>query len=150
MKALSIRQPWAWLIIRPDIIGDEARALAAQTGLLKGIENRDWRTALRGRIYIHASKGLTRAEYDQAVEYVRTVVHASVEIPPLAELERGGIIGEAEITDCVNDSCSWWFNGEFGFVLANAKPLPFRPCRGMLKFFEVPNARLSESPTKTP
>ena len=147
MKALSIRQPWAWLIIRPDIIGDEARAQAAKTGLLKGIENRDWRTSLRERIYIHASKGLTRAEYDQAVEYVRTVVHASIEIPPMAELERGGIIGEADLTDCVWESCSWWFNGEFGFVLENSKPLPFQPCRGMLKFFEVSNDTNVLTPT---
>lgn len=40
MKVLSIRQPWAWLIM---------------TGL-KDIENRTWNTDFRGRFAIHASK----------------------------------------------------------------------------------------------
>ena len=40
MRALSIRQPWAYLI-----------AIGA-----KDVENRSWLTRFRGRIYIHASK----------------------------------------------------------------------------------------------
>jgi hypothetical protein len=28
--------------------------------------------------------------------------------------------------------------GSFGFVLRNAKPLPFTPMRGMLGFFDAP------------
>jgi hypothetical protein len=52
-----------------------------------------------------------------------------------AALERGGIIGEAEITDCVDHHNSPWFTGPFGYVLANARPLPFIPCRGMLGLF---------------
>ena len=39
MKALSIRQPWAWLIARG----------------VKTVENRTWATNFRGRFYIHAS-----------------------------------------------------------------------------------------------
>jgi hypothetical protein len=46
MKALSIRQPWAWLILNAG----------------KDIENRDWLTRFRGPFLIHASKGMTRAE----------------------------------------------------------------------------------------
>lgn len=121
MKALSIRQPWAWLIINAG----------------KDYENRDWQTSFRGRVLIHASKGLTRREYDSACEYVHTVVHPGITIPPFEKLERGGIVGSVEITDCVNDACSPWFNGWYGFALKNPEPLPFKPCRGMLKFFEV-------------
>lgn len=50
MKALSIRQPWAWAILH--------------TG--KSVENRDWYTEYRGRVLLHASKGCTRAEYGDA------------------------------------------------------------------------------------
>src|SRR3990167_9411398 len=50
MKALSIRQPWAWLILHAG----------------KDIENRGWPTSFRGRFLIHASKGMTRAEYELA------------------------------------------------------------------------------------
>lgn len=137
MKALSIRQPWAWLITRPDITDPIARKMAAAAGMMKGIENRDWSTKFRGRFLIHASAGMSRVEYDQAKLFVQTCVHAGLELPPFEQLERGGIVGEAELVDVVEDSCSWWFFGHYGFVLRDAKALPFRPCRGMLKFFEV-------------
>jgi hypothetical protein len=52
-----------------------------------------------------------------------------------AALEKGGIVEEAEITDCVDHHDSPWFEGSYGNVLANARPLPFIPCRGMLGFF---------------
>jgi len=49
MKALSVRQPWAWLIVNA----------------YKDIENRDWATKLRGRIWIHASTHeVTKAKYE--------------------------------------------------------------------------------------
>ena len=38
MKALSIKQPWAWLIVNG----------------FKDIENRTWRTKIRGEFLIHA------------------------------------------------------------------------------------------------
>jgi predicted transcriptional regulator len=40
MKAISIRQPWAQLVVEG----------------VKDIENRNWFTMHRGRLYIHASK----------------------------------------------------------------------------------------------
>jgi hypothetical protein len=47
----------------------------------------------------------------------------------------GGIIGRAEIVDCVRQHESPWFEGPWGFVLANAQPIDFIPCRGQLGFF---------------
>lgn len=49
--------------------------------------------------------------------------------------------GEAELVDCVTHHGSEWFTGPYGFVLDNAKPLPFTPCRGALGFFRVTTAR---------
>jgi hypothetical protein len=43
---------------------------------------------------------------------------------------RGGIIGIAEIVDCVAAHTSPWFEGPFGFVLRNARKLSFRPMPG--------------------
>jgi hypothetical protein len=122
MKALSIRQPWAWLILNAS----------------KDIENRDWPTKFRGRVLIHASKGMTIDEYDGALY---TALHAGFRsyFPRREELARGGIIGSVEIVDCVTKSDSPWFFGEFGFVLRNPKPFPFIPYRGQLGFFDVPN-----------
>lgn len=42
-----------------------------------------------------------------------------------------------EIVDCVRAHRSPWFCGEVGFVIANARPVPFTPARGMLNFYSV-------------
>jgi hypothetical protein len=119
MKALSIRQPWSWLIINAG----------------KDIENRCWRTHFRGRFLVHASGGCTRGEYDDACEDAASI--GATMPPPYEQIERGGIIGSVELVDCVTDSNSEWFRGQYGFVLRNPQPLPFRPYKGMLSFFEV-------------
>jgi hypothetical protein len=126
MKALSIRQPWAWLILHAG----------------KDIENRDWSTSVRGPVLIHAAKGMTRDEYEDGVDTLETAMRTrrdqdKVFLPPFEELERGGIVGQMEIAACVSNHVSPWFFGRFGFVLANPKPLPFTPYRGQLGFFEV-------------
>ena len=111
--ALSIRQPWAALVV----LG------------FKDIENRSWPSRFRGRVLIHAGKQVDR-DFDWA--WLRTTTGIDT---PLNHNLTGGIVGEAEIVDCVMVSGSPWFFGEYGFVLRNARPLPFAPCRGMLGFF---------------
>ncbi|KAF1072667.1 MAG: hypothetical protein GAK45_00102 [Pseudomonas citronellolis] len=124
MKALSIRQPWAWLIVNGH----------------KPIENRDWATHFRGRVLIHASKGMTHDEYQDARDLA---LEQGINIPQPHELERGGIVGEAYVYGCVNHSRSPWFFGKFGFELADAKPLPFQPIKGRLGFFDVDYAEVA-------
>ena len=58
-------------------------------------------------------------------------------MPKYEALPRGGIVGHADIVDCVSKSNSPWFFGEYGFVLENAKPMPFRSIKGKLGFFDV-------------
>lgn len=113
MKALSIRQPWAWLIIQG----------------YKDVENRKWQTNYRGKLYVHASKIIDMKAYN--------IFRDFYDLPDLETLQRGGIIGQVEIVDCVKSHQSDWFEGPFGFVLKNSKPLPFKPCRGKLGFFDV-------------
>lgn len=116
MKALSIRQPWAWLIVHGG----------------KDIENRSRRTHLRGRIYVHASQGMTRDEY--AMGDVMAAENG-ISLPAFEDLKRGGIIGSVEIIDCVDNHPSPWFFGPVGYLVANPEPTPFQPCRGFLNFF---------------
>lgn len=59
----------------------------------------------------------------------------------MAKLDRGGVVGVAEIVDCVAASPSKWFMGEYGFVLRNVEPLEFMPVAGALGFFRLPNAQ---------
>lgn len=135
MKALSIRQPWASLILKAG----------------KDIENRCWPTKVRGRILVHAAKGMTRTEHEDAIDFAVDAIKADPKnagasrIVTLRELglafedlERGGIVGSVEIVDCVRASASPWFMGDCGFVLRDPKPLPFMPWKGQLGFFDVP------------
>ncbi len=118
MKALSIRQPWAWLIVNGH----------------KDVENRSRRTHLRGRIQVHASLGMTRDEYAAAYAIAD---EEGVELPPFDKLLRGGIMGQVDIIDCLAIAVcdSPWAFGPFCYVLSNPKPLPFQPCKGSLGFF---------------
>jgi hypothetical protein len=133
MLALSIRQPWAWMIIHGG----------------KDIENRNWSTRVRGRILVHAAKGMTRLEWAEAWSFA----HGSGASPKAVEagitfenIERGGIVGSVEIVDCIEDSPaarrSRWFMGRCGFVLRDPQPGPFVPWRGALQFFDVPLSAL--------
>ena len=122
MRALSILQPWAWLIANGH----------------KPVENRSWRTGWRGEFLIHAGKRWGR-EQREDVARVRALF-PGLELP--ADFELGGIVGRARVADCVTSMDSPWFFGPYGFVIANARPLPFVPCRGKLSWFDVPVAAL--------
>ena len=117
MRALSIRQPWANAIVYHG----------------KDVENRTWATNYRGPVLIHAGKTWGREE-KEALAFLEKIIFGKrlgdMQCPRL-----GGIIGQADIVDCVTNMDSPWFGGPYGFVLANVKPRPFRPCRGALGFF---------------
>lgn len=116
--ALSIRQPWAWAILDAG----------------KDIENRNWSTKFRGPVCIHASAGMTKREYLE-FEGVYGLDHRWT-IPEPNALLKGGIIGIADIVDCVPEHQSPWFFGRWGFVLRNARPVEFIPVKGALGFFD--------------
>lgn len=103
----------------------------------KNIENRMWRTSYRGPVLIHASKGMTQDEYNGCRLFMAGFCDPDrdIKLPHPVEFERGGIVGVATILDCVEDHDSEWFCGEWGFVMADARPLPFHPVKGMLSFF---------------
>ena len=138
MKALSIQQPWAWLICAG----------------YKDIENRGWQTKFRGRVYVHAGK------YWDAVD--GSELYPKYKIPlmerglsktdflawwkrenPRTDGVKGEIVGEVDIVDCVRESKSAWFAGPYGFVLRN--PTCYKepiPCRGKLGFFDPDLSKL--------
>ena len=155
MKAISIRQPWVWAIL-----------FAGKT-----VENRSWtphgpnmrqaRVVLGETIALHASKGMTRAEYFDFVETYQAIEtghrdladpsnprfgkQTRVEIPKMDDLARGGIVGTARFTTIVDESDSPWFFGPFGLVLADAKPCSLIPFTGSLGFFDVPDSVAREA-----
>ena len=121
MRTLSIRQPWAWLIVNGH----------------KDIENRDWETFWRGPVLVHAGKTMAKRYHAEVAAWVQG--EFGITVPAFDELPRGGIVGVMTITGCVRQSKSRWFNdGGFGFVLSAARTLPFYACNGALKFFDTP------------
>ncbi len=115
--ALSIRQPWAWLIANG----------------FKDIENRSWWTGHRGKFLIHAGQRMDDMSLEEIVNFYRV----ENVVPSQVELQRGGIVGMSNVSACVTESDSKWFHGPYGFKLANSKPLAFYPCKGRLGFFHL-------------
>lgn len=124
MKALSVRQPWAWLICHGH----------------KDIENRTWATPFRGKFLVHAGKTFDSEGY----EWVRTHF-PDIPMPLPSEFEIGGMVGTAEVVECIapgawpfDKPVSLWYQGQYGFLLANAAPMAFMPAKGQLNFFHGP------------
>lgn len=122
MKTLSIRQPWAALIIAG----------------LKDVENRTWATNYRGPLLIHVAQAIDREALRLHQPLIATL--------PDTLLRTGGIIGICELVDCVTHSHSRWFTGPYGFVLQHARPVRFVPQRGQLGLFA---SSIEEKPLST-
>ena len=121
--ALSIRQPWAELILKGE----------------KTIETRRWNTEFRGEFYIHASKTV---DNEACKEYG---------IDP-SSMKTGAIIGKAELVDVKEYLSEEDFAKDdtkhkagfygyarpmFGFLLMYIQRVTPIPTRGNLKFFKV-------------
>ncbi len=125
MRALSIRQPWAWLILHAG----------------KTIENRTWTTRYRGRILIHAGQQINRDAYAWIAEHF-----PHVRLPAPSELQRGGFVGSVDIIDCFakDDAhaakASGWYMGESGLVLRDPRPGHFVAAPGKLSLYTVDDA----------
>lgn len=127
MKALSIRQPWAWAV------------MAGR----KRIENRVWPMNFRGRLAIHAAKEL---------EWVPRwlLPDGGSPIPPGDLLPLGALLGTVEVVDCV----PWetvrsdpFAGGPWCWILAKPQPFPEPiPCTGGLRLWTVPAEILAKFP----
>lgn len=110
VRVLSVQQPWAWAIVEG----------------YKRVENRTWTTRHRGPVLIHA--GVTVR--GPAIEYLREEFR--LQAPSRSEIDRGCIVGIAELVDVVTRKNSKrfgrWFEGPYGLVFQRAVTLR-RPVR---------------------
>lgn len=117
VPCLSIRQPWADLIVDG----------------LKDVENRSWKTDFRGIILVHASRVIDEGAIPPLLPRLHARTRA--EYHPVT----GAIIGYTTIVDCVTSHRSPFFSGPYGFVLEGSRrldsPIPFA---GRLGIFSVP------------
>ena len=76
MKVLTIKQPWATLIMQGD----------------KRFEFRSWQTKYRGELLIHAGKGIDKEAIKRLSKYLPK------------ELPLGKILGKVTLVDCIKMS----------------------------------------------
>lgn len=133
MKALSLRQPWAWLVLHG-----------------KDIENRRWKIAHRGPFLIHASKGMTTKEWREAVDFTRQYVDAELaaRIPGRDDLVFGALVGRSAIEGCLapleQPTRRWHMPQQWGALLVDTHEIDPVPCKGALGFFDVPAELLAQ------
>lgn len=118
--ALSVRQPWAWAIVEGGKDIENRSAAAVRHGMRPG------------RIAIHAARGMTRAEYADARDFMGRL---DVICPRPDDLVRGAIIGAATVTSIVHHSDSPWWMGPRGLVLTEVVACDPIPAPGMLGYF---------------
>ena len=130
MKVLSVRQPWAYLIVAG----------------YKDIENRTWYTNPRGPLLIHASKAVDPNDFPKQRQWIR---EAGIDIPE--DLPRGAIVGSVNLTAVRWSSQGYdgasrfytapdnysnpWYEGPYGFEMEDAvpfyQPIPYRGSFGI-------------------
>lgn len=147
MRAITIKQPWASLIVEG----------------IKDVENRTWRCPQKyigKRVLVHAGMDnlLKRVKYGdtiqfmtpEQIEYVIRTYERNLAIFG-TNLPTGAIIGSVKIVDCVVNHESIWAEQSddhqiltmrpiYNWVLANPIKFPEPiPCKGKLSFWEYPN-----------
>jgi hypothetical protein len=116
MKALSVRQPWAWLIVQGT----------------KRVENRSWHTHFRGDLVIHA--GLSRSDYFGPDD--------EEGVPELGPEHFGVLCGIVTVVDCVpieDVEGQPHATGPWCWILENARQFPPVPFKGTLGLFTLPD-----------
>lgn len=132
MKAISILQPWASLIVCG----------------AKDVENRTWTTAHRGPLAICAGKAHDKVSHETAKKtieglevgsaYGLNYEEATLRIWTSDAACHGGLVGVVDLVDIVRDSASPWAVAScFHWILANPRVVPFVAVKGRLGLFDV-------------
>ena len=142
MKTLTVKQPWASLIVEG----------------IKDVENRTWKTNFRGRVLIHAGTKKVNFYnwYDSQLSNIQLIsLHNDLHI---SDLNYSSIIGSVEIIGCRVNHPSIWaektmqfeikdeLSGEvekgeiiYNWILANPIKFPEPiPAKGKLSFWDYP------------
>lgn len=133
MRALSIRQPWAWAAVRHPMRALSIRqpwAWAVVHGF-KPVENRTWWSNYLGPLAIHAGKTFDDDGYDFIAS-----AFPEIRLPSRTGFELGGFIGAVDMVGCVAAHPSRWFFGPKAFVFENPKAVPLVAARGMQGLFD--------------
>ena len=132
MKTLSVKQPWASLIMSG----------------LKDVENRTWvASSVPAKILIHASSSpdnraidfLNNAIDELAFETNNAIIMGNV--PEFFNMPQSAILGYVTVSKCVNDSTSKWaFPNQYHWVIEDVYQFeqPILNVKGKLNLFDYP------------
>jgi hypothetical protein len=129
MKAITIKQPWASLIVHG----------------IKDIENRTWpcpRKYIGQRVFIHAAGSHGRKFSIDLTDAQTKAAFATIAIETMfGNMPFGSIIGSVEIVGCsINHPSIWAEKGVYNWILAN--PIlfnkPIENVKGKLSFWDYP------------
>lgn len=128
MKALSLREPWAALIVAGK----------------KRIETRSWSTRYRGALYLHASA----AKIDEKDPHIRRLLALIPGVP----MQYGHVVCQCRLAAClpmdnvflaaierypIERLCGEYAPGRFAWILEDVEPLARPvPAKGMLGLWE--------------
>ena len=120
LKAISVRQPFAWLIINGH----------------KDVLDSLFYSEPLGMIAIHASQTFSEQGYKGIRERM-----PHLHMPPRDQFASGGIVGLADFHKTIiqheSYDSQWHSSQQFGFCLRNTRPTPFIKLPGQLGFFWV-------------
>lgn len=123
MKCLSLKQPWAELIVSGK----------------KTIELRKWNTHFRGEFLVHASKS-TKKEWMEQFGFEELPKGCIVGKANLVEVKK--YTSHDELAADAQKHCAgkeWWAQPTYGFILEKAERLTPIPLKGRLNFFDTPH-----------
>jgi len=143
-RALTLSPPWHYLMLH---VPPPAR---------KDVENRVPGFnghKFRGWCWVHAAgafkvgdyQAATEAAYAHGVQLGEWPTYEAFRAGKTMDghpLPRGGVVGAFNVTGYMppteHPTMPWHFKNHHGFPVANATPVPFVPCPGMLGFWRVP------------
>lgn len=118
MKSLSLKQPWAELILQGK----------------KKIEIRKWNTKFRGVFLIHASKNSDKKAMKK-FGFENLPIGGIVGKAELIDVKKYSNEEEFEKDKALHLAAKEF--GSYGFILKNAERLEFKQLKGKLNFFDV-------------
>jgi hypothetical protein len=140
MRALSLTQPWPWIILH----------------LGKRIENRSRNIgSYRGPLLLHASAKMTRKDWQSAHDFVKRRLGAPqaarIPTPGDERLVFGAVVARCCVTGQFGPGFSlllWtdegrridprWYMGGHAYLFTEVEALPPLPCKGALGFWRPP------------
>ncbi|MBI4144609.1 ASCH domain-containing protein [Candidatus Woesearchaeota archaeon] len=120
MKALSLKQPWAELILQGK----------------KTIETRTWKTSFRGKFLIHASKTPNKAAM-AAFGFADLPYGCIVGEASITDIKTYDTKTAWDEDADRHLALSEWTKKRYGYLLKDVKRITPKPLKGKLNFFEV-------------